>query len=150
MSSESAVQREIWFALGRICRLFRLNTGKAWLASGQPVRLQSGDMLLPGARPVAIGLGLANGSPVVGAGDLIGMTTVRITPEMVGCKVAVFTSIECKRSSGGRTTPEQKRWAAIVQAAGGIAGVANSPGAALDIVKNYRPPIVDMLENDET
>ena len=35
-----------------------------------------------------------------GASDLIGFTTVEITPEMVGQKAAIFTAIEVKRETG--------------------------------------------------
>ena len=44
---------------------------------------------------------------------------------MVGQKIAVFTSVEVK-SSTGRIRPEQQQWLEAVQAAGGIAGVARS------------------------
>lgn len=71
--------------------------------------------------------GLAKGSA-----DLIGWTTRTITPEMVGTQVAVFTSIEVKTPTG-RLRPEQKQWLDVVQAAGGIAGVARSVDEALRI-----------------
>ena len=60
-----------------------------------------------------------------GSADLIGWRTVTVTPEMVGQKIAVFTSIEVK-STSGRVKPEQQQWLAAVQAAGGIAAVARS------------------------
>jgi dihydroxyacid dehydratase/phosphogluconate dehydratase len=44
---------------------------------------------------------------------------------MVGTQVAVFTSIEVKTPTG-RVKPEQQQWLEVVQAAGGIAGVARS------------------------
>ena len=84
-------------------RLFRNNTGTLRDANGRPVQF-----------------GLA-----VGSADLIGWRTVTITPDMVGQRVAVFTSIEVK-SATGRLRPEQRQWLEAVQAAGGIAGVARS------------------------
>ena len=60
-----------------------------------------------------------------GAGDLLGWRTITITPEMVGQRVAVFTSIEVK-STTGRVRQEQQQWLDAVTAAGGIAGVARS------------------------
>ena len=60
-----------------------------------------------------------------GSADLIGWRTVTITEEMVGQKIAVFTSIEVKNSSG-RVRPEQQQWLDAVQKAGGIAAVARS------------------------
>ena len=84
-------------------RLFRNNTGT--------LRDQHG-------RPVSFGL-------CKGSADLIGWTTRTITQEMVGQRIAVFTSIEVKAASG-RLRPEQRQWLDAVQAAGGVAGVARS------------------------
>jgi hypothetical protein len=84
-------------------RLFRNNTGT--------LRDQHG-------RPVTFGL-------CKGSADLIGWTTRTITQEMVGQRIAVFTSIEVKAASG-RLRPEQRQWLDAVQAAGGIGGVARS------------------------
>ena len=84
-------------------RLFRNNTGT--------LRDQHG-------RPVSFGL-------CKGSADLIGWTTRTITQEMVGQRIAVFTSIEVKAASG-RLRPEQRQWLDAVQAAGGIGGVARS------------------------
>ena len=60
-----------------------------------------------------------------GGSDLLGLTPVKITPEMVGRTVAVFTAIEVKRQ-GKKPTPEQAAFLAMVQSLGGIAGVARS------------------------
>ena len=56
---------------------------------------------------------------IPGSGDLIGWKTVTITPEMVGTKLAVFTSVETK-STRGTEKGNQKQWAENVIAAGGI------------------------------
>ena len=96
-------------------------------------------MVLHGARPIALGLALANGSPVVGQGDLLGWRSITITPDMVGCTVAVFLSVEAKRTEGGRTTNDQKHWRDSIILAGGIAGVANSPEAAKKIIEDWVP-----------
>ncbi len=102
--TEQQIQQHIRLALSRgPVRLYRNNTGT--------LRDQHG-------RPVQFGL-------AVGSADLIGWTTVTITPDMVGQQVAVFTSIEVK-SATGRLRPEQRQWLEAVQAAGGIAGVARS------------------------
>lgn len=82
-------------------RLFRNNSGLAFYANGDPVRY-----------------GVA--SP--GGSDLIGWTSVVVTQQMVGTKIALFTGIECK-SKTGRLTKEQKMFLAAVREAGGIAGV---------------------------
>lgn len=143
MASESNNQRGIWLALGRVSRLFRLNTGKGWISALGPKgvhRLKDGSVHIEAARPIALGFGLTSGEPVVGACDLPGWTEVVITPAMVGCKVAVFTSMEIK-SGTGSATAEQKNWQAQVKSAGGIAGIVRSAEEALNIVKSYQPPI---------
>lgn len=73
--------------------------------------------------------GLARGSA-----DLIGWRTVTITPEMVGRRLAVFTSIEVKTATG-RLTPAQHAWLGAVRSAGGIAGVARSVSDSLHIIE---------------
>ena len=141
MAAEGSVQRSIWLAVGAVSRLFRLNTGKGWISNLGPKgvsRLTDGSVHIKAARSIALGLSMPNGDPEVGACDLPGWTTVVITPEMVGSKLAVFTSIECKASKGGRVSPEQQNWCDQVQKAGGIAGIANSPEAALAIIEDWK------------
>lgn len=102
--TEQQIQQHIRLACSRgPVRLHRNNTGTLYDRQG---------------RPVTFGL-------AVGSADLIGWTTRTITPDMVGQRVAVFTSIEVK-SATGRLRPEQQQWLDAVQAAGGIAGVARS------------------------
>lgn len=102
--NEQQIQQHIRLACSRgPVRLYRNNTGTLRDVNG---------------RPVTFGL-------AVGSADLIGWTTRTITPDMVGQRVAVFTSIEVK-SATGRLRPEQQQWLDAVQAAGGIAGVARS------------------------
>lgn len=63
--------------------------------------------------------------------DLIGITPVMITPEMVGTVVGVFTAVETK-PSGWELKPgddrglAQKRFHDIVKRAGGFAGFAST------------------------
>jgi hypothetical protein len=52
---------------------------------------------------------------------------------MVGQRVAIFTSIEVKTTTG-RTTPAQQAWMGTVRGAGGIAGVARSVRDAKEIL----------------
>ena len=77
-------------------------------------------------RPVQFGLAR-------GSADLIGWRSVVITPEMVGQRVAVFTSLEVKTPTG-RLTPAQQAWLGTVHNAGGIAGVARSVRDANEIL----------------
>lgn len=147
MASEGNVQRSIWTAMGAVSRLFRLNTGKGWVSNLGPKkgvhRLKDGSIHILAPRSIPLGFGLLNGDPVVGACDLPGWTTIEITPEMFGRKVAVFTSVEVKKTEGGTTSKDQKNWMAQVQGAGGIAGIAASPEEALKIVADWiaAPPL---------
>ena len=114
-NAETDIQQRIRLAVGTRSdlRLFRNNTGTLPdPRTGRPVQF-----------------GLARGSA-----DLIGLRTVTITPEMVGQRVAVFTSIEVKTSTG-RATPEQQNWLHMVRRAGGIAGVARSVRDAEEILR---------------
>jgi VRR-NUC domain len=102
--SEQRIQQEIRLAISHgDTKVFRNNTGTLRDQNGRPVQF-----------------GLCKGSA-----DLIGWRTVTVTPEMVGQRIAVFTSIEVKTPTG-RLRPEQQQWLDAVQAAGGIAGVARS------------------------
>jgi hypothetical protein len=102
--SEQRIQQEIRLAISHgDTKVFRNNTGTLKDANGRPVQF-----------------GLCKGSA-----DLIGWTTRTVTQEMVGQRIAVFTSIEVKTPTG-RLRPEQQQWLDAVQAAGGIAGVARS------------------------
>lgn len=119
-NAETDLQQRIRLALGTQSdlRLFRNQVGQLPdPRTGRPVQF-----------------GLARGSA-----DLIGWRTVTITPEMVGQRIAVFTSIEVKTPTG-RLTPAQSAWLGTVRGAGGIAGVARSVGAAFEIVTAHAQP----------
>lgn len=131
--------REVWLALGPVARLFRINTGRAWVSGAGPAKvLQDGSALVPAARPVALGLSYPNGDPVVGTPDLIGWTPVTITPEMVGRTIPVWTGIETKASGGGRRREGQINFVQAVQQAGGIAGFASSSRQGLEIIDAWK------------
>ena len=72
---------------------------------------------------------------VRGSADLIGWRTVTITQAMVGTRLAIFTSIEVKTPTG-RIRPEQQAWLAVVQGAGGLAGIARSVTDAQALLSN--------------
>ena len=79
--------------------------------------------------------GLSNDSKelndVIKSSDLIGITSIVITPEMVGMTVGVFTAIETKKSdwvfrlSDARAVAQAK-FHDLVRRAGGLAGFARS------------------------
>jgi hypothetical protein len=54
-----------------------------------------------------------------GSSDLIGWTSIEITPEMIGKKIAVFTAFEIKTEKG-KVSPEQKIFLENVKNAGGL------------------------------
>lgn len=125
-NSENSAQRDCWLEFGKQgSKVFRLNTGKAWAGKGR--RQPDGSVRIEYPQMVTLGFGLPNGRPVVGASDLIGWTTVTITPDMVGQKVAVFTAGEAKPRRRGTASEEQERFINQVLADGGIAGVVRSP-----------------------
>ena len=80
----------------------------------------------------------------VGSGDLIGLRTITITPEMVGRKVAVFTSCETKTATGG-IREEQRNWQRFVNEAGGVAVIVRS----LDDAENKLQEAIDKLLRGE-
>ena len=93
-------------------RLFRNNVGLGW--AGKLVNISAlGVTAIQNARPLRAGL-------CEGSSDLIGWTSVEITPEMVGRRVAIFTAVEVKKP-GGKATAEQLNFLQRVQDAGGIA-----------------------------
>lgn len=119
MVSEAAIQQQIRLALSRAGVVaFRNNVG-------QYVDQKTG-------RPIQYGL-------CVGSSDLIGWTTVEVTPEMVGTKLAVFTAVEVK-APNGRATEAQLHFIAQVLKAGGYAGIARSPGDAVAITQHQCKP----------
>lgn len=116
---ETTLQQQIRLALGTRadCKIFRNQVGS--LPDPRTGRL--------------VTFGLARGSA-----DLIGWRTLTITPEMVGQRIAVFTSIEVKTPTG-RLAPAQKHWLHAVRTAGGCAGIARSVADACQIVTDPCP-----------
>lgn len=71
-----------------------------------------------------------------GGADLIGITPVTITPDMVGRTVGVFTAIEVKTKIG-KPTEQQINFRRVILENGGIAGIARSADDALALIKNF-------------
>lgn len=133
MNLKSVEQCSIWGTVGLICSLFCVNTGRAYFSGRGPAgvtRLADSSVLIKAARPVAIGYADPKGQPINGVSDLNGWISITITPKMVGKTIAVYTSIETKRTKGGRTSPVQQAWIKKVKRAMGIAFVANSAESA--------------------
>lgn len=68
-----------------------------------------------------------------GAADWIGYKIVKITPEMVGLRLAVFCAVEAKRP-GGNVDPKQRQFVSAVVEDGGLAGIAESVEQAQEIL----------------
>lgn len=124
--SEHAIQNAIRNALCDEGMFFRINVGTAW-ASNDIVKLADGSLLLRNPRPFSTGV-------PAGFHDLFGGVEVTITPDMVGSKVAVLTTIEVK-SSKGKAREKQERFAETVAAMGGRTGFARTPEQAVSIAR---------------
>lgn len=101
--------------------LFRNQIGAAW--AGTVIRQweEEGEKFVTLKKAYRLPFGLFKGS-----GDYIGWRTVVVTPDMVGKKVAIFTSVEFKTDEG-RVEDDQRIWLMNVRRAGGIAMVVRDP-----------------------
>lgn len=75
--------------------------------------------------------------------DLIGYTTIEITPEMVGRKIAVFTGVEVKSPDwklrpGDKRAQAQNACLTKIKADGGIAFFATEPSQLIDAIDQYK------------
>lgn len=121
MPSEKRIEQEIQLAASEVgSTLYKNNVGTAYRGV---MRSLKGENVLTKLQFIRYGLG-----NIKGGSDLIGMSTVEITPDMVGKKVAVFTAVEVKMDKFGnyKATAEQKRFIEMVKKKGGIAGVCDS------------------------
>lgn len=89
-------------------RLFRINAGMGW--AGKVVRHDGSFLILEKPRPFR---GAPEGWP-----DLFGWTTIEVTPDMVGQKIAVATGLEVKAT--GKLSKVQKKFGEILSSMGGI------------------------------
>lgn len=69
-----------------------------------------------------------------GGSDLIGWTSVEVTPDMIGKRFAVFTAVETK-TSRGKATDAQQNFIDQVVKAGGFAGVARCAEDAENLIR---------------
>lgn len=130
MSDETGNQVQIRLAFARLLhQLWRNNSGAFQDVKGRWVRY-----------------GLANDSKQLNedikSSDLIGCTTVVITPEMVGKRVAIFTAVETKKtdwkfSLNDDRAVAQNKFHGLVREAGGIAGFARTAEEALWLVTEW-------------
>lgn len=125
--NEHNIGKTIHLALSKIgARLFRNNVAFAWRGD-KITKLDNGDIIIHNPRPIHAGL-------CKGSSDYIGWKPVKITPDMVGRTVAVFTACEVKTPSG-RASGKQKTFLSAVRAAGGISFIARSSDEAINKCK---------------
>lgn len=118
---------QITASKSRRCVLFRNNVGQGWV--GQIVEKTPTRITLANFRPLHAGL-------VRGSSDLIGWTTVTITPEMVGRKIAVFTALEAK-TPRDKLKPDQDNFITRVKEAGGIASEIRDAAHISGIISEF-------------
>lgn len=121
--SEIDLMRRLQIAASKLgARLFRQNTGMAWVGAVTKIErtqlypVRKGDVVIRNARPFHAG--------IAGMSDLGGWVPVKITADMVGATVALYAQVEVKENA--RVTKEQAAWIDAVKKAGGLAGVARS------------------------
>lgn len=126
MSLEAAVLGQIRLGVGALpgVRLFRNNIGTGWV--GEVRERTVGRLVILNPRP--LNAGLFKGSP-----DLAGWTSITITPEHVGRKVAIFTGLEVK-VPGRHATGEQLQFLQVLRNAGGLGGVVHNVPEAIAIL----------------
>ena len=103
-------------ASARGARLFRQNTGMAWVGE---VMKNGHQTVVVNARPFHAGL-------CVGSSDIIGITPVVVTPDMVGKTLGVFTAYEAKTGKL-KATQDQVKFLEMVNKLGGIGKVVRDP-----------------------
>ena len=135
--AESALLKKFLLEYTKLgSRLFRANSGMAWTGKKigpfkykQTVTVEKGDVLVKNARPF-------HGMPK-GTSDLVGWTTIRITPDMVGLDMAIYTAFEVK-SEGIKTTKEQSAYVRTVRMSGGISCIAKKLEDIFQAVTDFK------------
>jgi hypothetical protein len=119
-------------ATRRKWRIFKNPTGRAWVGIvGEDGKLtfrnrETYFVELYDARSVSYGL-------CVGSSDRVGWRTLEISPDMVGRRIAQLVAIECKTSTYGKCSEEQKNFLSQVARAGGLALIARRRGAEVEL-----------------
>ena len=129
MKDESKVQQEIQIqGMYHKCNLMRNNSGALPDETGRPVRYGLGNITKEHNKKIK-------------SSDLIGITQIVITPDMVGKTVGVFTAIEVKKEDWDINKKFDKREIAQynfikwVKFLGGFAGFCNDANNLQGILK---------------
>lgn len=89
-------------------RMFRTNSGMAWAGKST---LKGEFRIIKNARPFH---GMPEGWP-----DITGWTTIEITPDMIGQKIAIFSVVEVK-TGRLKLSDKQNKFKDLIQRMGGI------------------------------
>lgn len=129
MKDENTVQQELQIAaMHHTCTLMRNNSGCLKDAEGRLVRFGLGNIS-------------KQKNDEIKSSDLLGITKVVITQEMVGRTIGVFTAVEVKKEAWNPDKKLDKREKAQnnfinwVKSMGGFAGFCNSAESFKDILK---------------
>ena len=103
------------------------------------MRNNSGAMKDETGRLVYFGLGNLSKNQKTKSSDLVGITTITITPDMVGRKIGVFTAVEVKKEGWSPKKLNEReeyqfnfiQW---VKSRGGFAGFASTVDSIKDII----------------
>ena len=137
--SEYDVLQDMMVAASRLgARLFRNNTGTAWIGNVQHFKrltqtmVNPGDVVIRQARPLHAGL-------CKGSSDLIGWVPVEITQAHVGQTLAVFAAPEVKV---GKTaiSQDQRTFISVVNLNGGCAGVVYTVEELEALIQKAKSP----------
>lgn len=122
--SEAQLVADVLLACGRgDTRLWRFNAGVSW--AGTIVRRTSTHLTLMNYHPVRLA---PEGFP-----DTAGFTSIVVTPEMIGTRIAQFLGVETKFGRN-RPTETQAAFLEMARSLGARAGVAYSVEDALKII----------------
>ena len=126
--SEHDIQSQIRIAISqnKLGTSFRINVGQAY--TGNEIKKQSdGSILIKNPRPFASGV-------PKGFSDLLVITPIIITPEMVGQQFARAGFLEVKTKTG-RPTKDQVNFIEQMQSLGARAGIARSVEDVIKILQ---------------
>lgn len=109
-------------------RIFRQNAGLSW--QGEVIKQTREILILRNPRPIKLGC--------AGMADLGGLTSVIITPDMIGQRIGIDIQLEVK-SRTGRARPEQINYIDTMLRLGARAGIVRSVDEALAVILGKQP-----------
>lgn len=117
---ESVLALALMEATRRGFRLFKNVIGTGFLGRVSEEYDSSAGHVVTLARARRVTYGVCN----PGGFDLLGWQTVKVTPDMVGMRLAVFVAVDGKTDGYASLSKDQKNFAKQVRKAGGVAIIA--------------------------